>query len=85
MNYFRPWVKKKHGDELGQYPLSLLIKNHMSEFAEDYDVSDEIKGYYCSYRTMVNVGRELAQKGVHKMPSLKKEGLFLEKYKKAIT
>jgi hypothetical protein len=84
VNYFRPWVKKKHGDELGQYPLSLLIKNHMSEFAEDYDVADEIKGYYGAYRTMVNVGRELARKGVHKMPTLKNEGFFLEKYKKAI-
>jgi hypothetical protein len=85
VNYFRPWVKKKHGDELGQYPLSLLIKNHMEEFAKDYGVDDVIKGYYGAYRTMVNVGRELAQKGVHKMPSLKNEGLFLERYKKAIT
>ena len=85
VNYFRPWVKKKHGDELGQYPLSLLIKNHMEEFAKDYGVDDVIKGYYGAYRTMVNVGKEFAQKGVHKMPSLKNEGLFLEKYKKAIT
>jgi hypothetical protein len=85
VNYFRPWVKKKHGDELGQYPLSLLIKNHMEEFAKDYGVDDVIKGYYGAYRTMVNVGRELAQKGVHKMPSLKNKGFFLEKYKKAIT
>jgi uncharacterized protein YqfB (UPF0267 family) len=85
VNYFRPWVKKKHGDELGQYPISLLIKNHMKEFAEDYGAADVVTGYYGAYRTMVNVGRELAQKGVHKMPSLKKEGLFLEKYKKAIT
>jgi hypothetical protein len=85
VNYFRPWVKKKHGDELGQYPISLLIKNHMKEFAEDYGVADVVTGYYGALRTIINVGRELAQKGIHKMPSLKKEGLFLEKYKKAIT
>jgi len=85
VNYFRPWVKKNHGDEIGQYPLSLLIKNHMKEFAEDYGVVDVVTGYYGAYRSMANVGRELAQKGVHKMPSLKNEGLFLEKYKKAIT
>ena len=30
LNYFRPWVKKTHGDEVGQYPLSLLIKNHIN-------------------------------------------------------
>jgi len=85
VNYFRPWVKKNHGDEIGQYPLSLLIKNHMKEFAEDYGIVDVVTGYYGAYRSMANVGRELAQKGVHKMPSLKNEGLFLEKYKKAIT
>ena len=85
VNYFRPWVKKNHGDEIGQYPLSLLIKNHMKEFAEDYDVVDVVTGYYGAYRSMANVGRELAQKGVHKMPSLKNEGFFLERYKKAIT
>ena len=85
VNYFRPWVKKTHGDEIGQYPISLLIKNHMKEFAEDYGVVDVVTGYYGAYRSMANVGRELAQKGVHKMPSLKNEGLFLEKYKKAIT
>ena len=34
LNYFRPWVKKTHGDEIGQYPLSLLIKTHINEFIE---------------------------------------------------
>jgi len=84
LNYFRPWVKKKHGDEIGQYPLSLLIKNHIVEFAQDYSLETN-SGYYGVYRNMSNIGRELAIKGVHKMPSLKNEGLFLEKYKKAIT
>ena len=34
---------------------------------------------------MANVGKELAIKGVHRMPNLKKEGLFTDKFKKAIT
>jgi hypothetical protein len=84
LNYFRPWVKKKHGDEIGQYPLSLLIKNHINEFIEDYGIETN-PGWYGAYRNMVNVGKELAIKGVHKMPNLKKEGLFTEKFKKAIT
>lgn len=84
VNYFRPWVKKKHGDEIGQYPLSLLIKNHINEFIEDYGIEHNSR-YYGSYRNMSNVGKELAIKGIHKMPNLKKEGLFTDKFKKAIT
>ena len=84
LNYFRPWVKKKHGDEIGQYPLSLLIKNHINEFVEDYGIENNTR-YYGSYRNMANVGKELAIKGVHKMPNLKKKGLFTDKFKKAIT
>lgn len=83
LNYFRPWVKKTHGDEIGQYPLSLLIKNHIDEFIEDYGIENKSR-YYGSYRNMANVGKELAIKGIHKMPNLKKEGLFTDKFKKAI-
>jgi len=85
LNYFRPWVRKKHGDEIGQYPLSLLIKNHINEFSKDYGLEDVNARYYGAYRNMSNIGKELAIKGVHKMPNLKNKGLFLEKYKKAIT
>jgi hypothetical protein len=84
VKYFRPWIKKTHGDEVGQYPLSLLIKTHINEFIDDYGIENNSR-YYGSWRNMANVGRELAIKGVHRMPNLKKEGLFLEKYKKAIT
>jgi catechol 2,3-dioxygenase-like lactoylglutathione lyase family enzyme len=84
LKYFRPWVKKTHGDEVGQYPLSLLIKTHINEFIEDYGIENNSR-VYGSYRNMANVGRELAIKGVHRMPNLKKEGLFTDKFKKAIT
>ena len=32
VNLFRPWVKSKHGDEVGKYPMSYLIKKHLEEF-----------------------------------------------------
>jgi hypothetical protein len=85
LNYFRPWVKKTHGDEIGQYPLSLLIKNHIEEFVKDYGLEDMNTRYYGGYRNMSNVGKALAQKGVHQMPNLRNKGRFLEKYKKVIT
>ena len=62
LNYFRPWVKKTHGDEIGQYPLSLLIKNHIDEFIEDYGIENNSR-YYGAFRNMVNAGKELAIKG----------------------
>jgi hypothetical protein len=85
LSYFRPWVKKTHGDEIGQYPLSLLIKTHIEEFAKDYALEDFTPRYYSSYRNMSILGRSLAEKGIHQMPNLRNKGLFLEKYKKAIT
>ena len=85
LSYFRPWVKKTHGDEIGQYPLSLLIKSHIQEFAKDYGLEDFTPRYYSSYRNMTNLGMSLAEKGIHQMPNLRNKGLFLEKYKKAVT
>jgi len=58
LNYFRPWVRKKHGDEIGQYPLSLLIKNHINEFSKDYGLEDVNARYYGAYRNMSNIGKE---------------------------
>ena len=63
LSYFRPWVKKTHGDEIGQYPLSLLIKTHIEEFAKDYALEDFTPRYYSTYRNMTTLGRSLAEKG----------------------
>ena len=35
LQYFRPWVRKNHGDEIGEYPLSYLTKKYMAEFAKE--------------------------------------------------
>lgn len=32
INHFRPWVKLKHGDEVGEYPMSLLVTKYFDEF-----------------------------------------------------
>ena len=40
LQYFRPWVRKNHGDEVGESPLSYLIKKHISEFAKDIGLDD---------------------------------------------
>jgi hypothetical protein len=83
---FRPWVKKKHGDDVGSYPFSYLVKKYMSEFISDYGMNpNEI---VFSYRgTMGNaerVGREFVKTGKHNLPSLRSQEKFTEKYGKAL-
>ena len=31
VNLFRPWVKSNHGDEVGQHPMSYLVKKYIDE------------------------------------------------------
>jgi hypothetical protein len=85
LQYFRPWVKEKHGDEIGQYPISLLVKKYSKEFAIDKGIFNEDE--LMSSRNMTNIisiGKKLIENGKHELPNIKKEGLFTEKYKKIL-
>jgi len=83
VEYFRPWIKKTHGDEIGKYPMSLLVKKYLEEFNNDYGI-DGYLGYGNMLGKMAKVGSLLAQKGVGELPSLNKGFLFTEKFKKII-
>ena len=83
VEYFRPWIRKTHGDEIGKYPMSLLVKKYLEEFNQDYGV-DSYLGYGNMLGKMAKVGLALAQKGVKELPSLNKGFLFTEKFKKII-
>ncbi len=48
-NYFRPWIKSNHGDEVGQYPLSFLLKKYYQDFCKYLNVDDEEEYYYYEY------------------------------------
>lgn len=86
VKFFRPWIKKYHGDEVSEYPMSHLVKKYINEFIKSYDLkslsSDRYYGLNLSRLT--DVGKALVLKGVHKLPSLKKEGRFLEKYDRGL-
>jgi len=86
LNYFRPWVKKNHGDEIGEYPLSYLVKKYMSEFATDNGMNPDNVIY--SYRNNLTnasyVGKSLVKQGKHKLPTLRSQEMFTEKYKKPL-
>ena len=86
LNYFRPWVKANHGDEIGEYPLSFLIKKYISEFAEDNGMYPDqvIYGYRNNLTNAANVGKRLVKMSKHKMPSLRSQEKFTDRYKKPL-
>ena len=81
-NYFRPWIKSNHGDEVGQYPLSLLLKKYYQEFCKYLGVDDE-EEYYNS-DDLVTIGKALIKKEQHKLPTLRPVSKFTEKYSRQI-
>jgi hypothetical protein len=82
INKFRPWVKKKHGDDIGGYPMSLIIKTYFEEFCKEFDLNT--RSYGGPSAKMSSAGRDIVEKGLHKLPSLGKKEQFTEKYKKGI-
>ena len=84
VNLFRPWVKSKHGDEVGKYPMSYLIKKYIEEFASDNKI--QLQSYYGSgeLKRIVSIGRDIVRKGDHQLPSLNTNTKFTERFKKPI-
>ena len=86
LNFFRPWVKEKYGDEISGYPLSYLVKKYISEFAQDLEIDpyNTILSYRDNIRNAVAVGKLIVQKGKTKLVSLQSKEKFTEKYKKQL-
>jgi hypothetical protein len=86
LHYFRPWVKANHGDEIGEYPLSFLVKKYIAEFAEANGIRPEevIYGYRNNLTNSANIGKRLVKMGKHKLPSLRSQEKFTERYKKPL-
>jgi hypothetical protein len=86
LQYFRPWVRKNHGDEIGESPLSYLVKKYMSEFALDNGINPDnaIFSYRTNINNAANVGKNLVKLGKHKLPSLRSQEKFIEKFKKPL-
>lgn len=80
---FRPWVKKNHGDEVGEYPMSFLVKKYYEEFAKDFDI-DTNRYWGTGTSKLQKIGREIVLKGLYQLPSLEKKDMFTKKYKKGI-
>jgi len=81
---FRPWIRKNHGDEVGEYPMSLLVKKYINEFANEFGLSSNELRYGNTLNQMRLIGREIARKGIRQLPSLSKDFMFTEKFKRVI-
>lgn len=84
VKFFRPWIKKFHGDEVSEYPMSHLVKKYLKDFNKDHGVEITDRYYGDNLKKLIDIGKQLVIKGTHKLPSLKKEGRFLEKYEKGL-
>jgi hypothetical protein len=84
VKYFRPWIKKFHGDEVGEYPMSHLITKYLKDFNTDYGIDINDIHYRSDLLKIIEIGKALVVKGSHKLPSLKRQGTFLEKYNKGL-
>ena len=86
LHYFRPWIRANHGDEIGEYPLSFLVKKYISEFALSHGMNPEyvIFGYRNNLSNAASVGKNLVKQGKHNLPSLRSQEKFTERYKKPL-
>ena len=84
VKFFRPWIKKFHGDEVSEYPMSHLVKKYNADFIKDHGIEIRDRYYSNDLKKLVDIGKALVVKGTHNLPSLKKEGRFLEKYDKGL-
>lgn len=85
--FFRPWIREKHGDEIGGRPFSYLVDKYLIDFCEDFDVKEALNvSRYSSdkMRKLIEVGKELVKKGKHILPTLRSERKFTEQHKRGL-
>lgn len=79
--FFRKWVIENHGDEIGKYPASVLIKKYFDDFANDMEISSR---WGSTESKMARAGEQLVMMGKHTLSSLRPEVKFTEKHKRAL-
>lgn len=85
VKYFRNWVKKKHGDEIGGYPMSYLFKKYEDEFLTDVGLKGDRHYYYGSGAAkFAKIGRDIIQIQLETLPTLMPSKKFSEKYKRQL-
>jgi len=84
LTYFRPWIKSKHGDEIGGRPFSYLLNTYLKEFCQDMGIDTGFIRYSSKPSLMSRAGREIVLLGKHSLPSLRSQKKFSEQHKRGL-
>ena len=84
LTYFRPWIKSKHGDEIGGRPFSYLLNTYLEEFCQDMGIDTRFIRYSSKTSLMSRAGREIVLLGKHSLPSLRSQRKFSEQHKRGL-
>jgi hypothetical protein len=84
LTYFRPWIKTKHGDEIGGRPFSYLLKTYLKEFCQDMGIDTGFIRYSSKTNLMSRAGREIVLLGKHALPTLRSQKKFSEQHKRGL-
>lgn len=84
IKYYRNWVKKKHGDEIGGLPMSYLVKKYENEFLNDIGL-DNLRYHGIGSDKFARIGRHIILRQLETLPAtLAPSKKFSEKYKKQL-
>ncbi len=84
LTYFRPWIKSKHGDEIGGRPFSYLLNEYLKEFCDDMGIDKGFIRYSSKTSLMSRAGREIVLLGKHTLPTLRSQKKFSEQHKRGL-
>jgi hypothetical protein len=84
LTYFRPWIKSKHGDEIGGRPFSYLLNTYLKEFCQDMGIDTGFIRYSSKPSLMSRAGREIVLLGKHTLPTLRSQKKFSEQHKRGL-
>jgi len=84
LTYFRPWIKSKHGDEIGGRPFSYLLNTYLKEFCNDMGIDTGFIRYSSKTSLMSRAGREIVLLGKHTLPTLRSQKKFSEQHKRGL-
>jgi len=84
LTYFRPWIKSKHGDEIGGRPFSYLLNTYLKEFCQDMGIDTGFIRYSSKTSLMSRACREIVLLGKHTLPTLRSQKKFSEQHKRGL-
>jgi len=85
---FKKYLQEKKGLDVEKFPMSYLLKKYIKDFIADYELSgfddDWDDDFQIRTWSAHRWGRDLIEKGVVTIPSMRPEGTFMSKYSKFV-